>query len=72
MEFLNTLPPYFFFYIIPLILWEGVWKGIALWKSARQGQLLWFIAILVVNSAGILPILYIVFFQSKTTKILSK
>jgi len=48
-----------------LSLWEGVWKGIALWKSGRHKQLVWFICILVFNTAGILPIIYILFFQKK-------
>lgn len=51
--------------IIVLIIWEGIWKLIALWKSARNEQLAWFIAIGVLNTAGILPILYILFFQKK-------
>ncbi len=51
--------------LIPLIIWEAVWKAIALWKSARNNQLPWFIAILVLNTVGILPIVYIVFFQKK-------
>jgi hypothetical protein len=44
-------------------LWEIIWKGIGLWKAARNGQKYWFIAILIINSAGILPILYIFVFQ---------
>lgn len=68
MESSNIFPLHFLFYIIPLIIWEGIWKGIALWKSARGKQLPWFIALLIINSAGILPIIYIVFFQSKTQK----
>ncbi|MBI4454229.1 hypothetical protein HY636_06305 [Candidatus Woesearchaeota archaeon] len=50
--------------LIPLIIWEAVWKGIGLWKSARNNQLVWFIAILVINSVGILPIIYLLFFQN--------
>lgn len=53
-----------FWYLLPvLILWEAVWKGVGLWRSAKNDQLAWFIAILVINSVGILPILYIIFFQ---------
>ncbi|MDK2912419.1 MAG: hypothetical protein PWR29_1376, partial [Methanolobus sp.] len=49
--------------ILILALWELVWKGIALWKAARNEQKYWFIAMLILNTAGILPILYIFFFQ---------
>ena len=48
-----------------LILWSVVWKGYGLWKSARNNQLYWYIAMLVLNTAGILPIIYIVWFQKK-------
>lgn len=55
--------------LIPLlILWDVIWRGLALWKSARNGQIYWFIALLLVNSLGIVPILYIKFFQ-KITKV---
>jgi len=48
-----------------LMLWEGIWKGIALWKAGRNSQLAWFVAIFILNTAGILPILYIYLFQKK-------
>jgi hypothetical protein len=54
--------------IIVLSLWEAVWKGIALWKSGRNNQLAWFICILIFNTIGILPIVYLLFFQKKGKK----
>jgi hypothetical protein len=54
--------------IIVLSLWEAVWKGIALWKSGRNNQLAWFICILIFNTIGILPIVYLLFFQKKWKK----
>ena len=48
-----------------LILWELAWKGIALYKSARNRQLGWFVVMLIVNTVGILEIVYLIFFQSK-------
>jgi len=53
-------------WLIPLIIWEAIWKGIALWKSGRNNQLKWFIAIFILNTVGILPIIYLKFFQKKT------
>jgi hypothetical protein len=50
-------------WIIAVVLWEAVWKGIALYKAARNRQQFWFIALLVINTVGIFPILYILFFQ---------
>jgi hypothetical protein len=52
-------------WLIPLVIWDGVWKGIALWKSGRNNQLAWFVVNFILNTAGILPIIYIFFFQNK-------
>ena len=49
--------------IVLLAIWDGVWKLIALLKSARHNQLGWFICLAIFNTAGILPILYILCFQ---------
>ena len=49
--------------IVIVAIWDGVWKLIALWKSARHNQLAWFICLAIFNTAGILPILYILCFQ---------
>jgi len=51
--------------IVLLILWDAIWKSIALWKAARNNQLSWFIVFLIFNTVGILPIVYIKFFQRK-------
>jgi heme A synthase len=51
--------------IVVLAIWTIVWKGIALWKAARSGSKVWFIVMLVVNTIGILEILYIFFFSKK-------
>ena len=48
-----------------LALWELVWKGIALRKAGRNNQQAWFVCILIFNTMGILPILYILLFQNK-------
>ena len=42
-----------------IALWSIVWKGFGLWKAAKNGNLFWFIVILVINSAGILEIIYL-------------
>lgn len=45
--------------IFLLIVWSGVWKAIALWRAARNNHLGWFVALCIVNTCGILEILYI-------------
>jgi len=48
---------------VALFAWVVVWKGLALWKAGRQGQQWWFVGLLVVNTLGILEILYIYVFS---------
>lgn len=45
--------------IIILAIWEVVWKLIAMWKAGRNNHLAWFICIALINTVGILPIVYI-------------
>lgn len=51
--------------LVVVSLWELLWKGIALWRSARGKQLYWYLGILIFNTVGILPILYLLFFQKR-------
>ncbi len=51
--------------LIIVMLWELIWKGFALWRSAKNGQKYWFIAVLIINSVGILPIIYLAFFSGR-------
>jgi hypothetical protein len=55
-----------------VIVWAVAWKGIALWHAARNRQLIWYIALIVVNTAGILEIIYIIFFQKKDLFVTSR
>jgi methionyl-tRNA synthetase len=46
--------------LLPVILvWSLAWKGWALWLAARRGEFVWFLIMLVVNTLGILEIIYI-------------
>lgn len=49
--------------ILLLATWDGVWKLIAMWKSARNNQVGWYVCLAIFNTVGILPILYILVFQ---------
>ena len=74
-EFLNNknmeqcCPLHQFTWLIPvfviLCIWESVWKFIAMWKSARNNHIAWFICIAVFNTVGILPIIYILTHRKK-------
>jgi hypothetical protein len=52
-----------------LYLWSLLWKGLALWKAAKLKQRNWFVGILVLNTAGILEIVYLFFFATKKMRI---
>jgi hypothetical protein len=45
--------------IILLLVWSLFWKGLALWHAARLGNNRWFIAMLLLNTMGILEIFYL-------------
>jgi hypothetical protein len=46
-------------FLLLVVLWSIFWKGLALWHSARRGQYWWFLILLVVNTLGILEIVYL-------------
>lgn len=50
---------------VALVAWSLAWKGIALWKAARNNQMYWFAALMVINTVGILEIIYIYVFAQK-------
>jgi len=63
--------PFPTFFLVVIAIWSLAWKGVALWKAAHHEQKGWFVALLIVNTAGLLEIAYILFFQ-KTPVITSK
>jgi methionyl-tRNA synthetase len=60
---------FFLPFIVAAVLWTLVLKGFALWHSARAGQKWWFVALLVINTVGILEIVYLVWFRPKSTEL---
>jgi len=56
--------------LIPvLLLWSLLWKGLALWNASKNNQKNWFIAILVLNTLGILEITYLFYFAKNKLKL---
>lgn len=49
--------------IVVLIIWSLAWKGVALWRAAHRDEKKWFIALFMVNTIGILEILYLYVFS---------
>jgi len=50
--------------IIFILVWTLPWKGVALWRAARNGHFRWFWALILINSLAILDIIYILFFSN--------
>ena len=48
-----------------IMIWALFWKGCALWIAAKNNQKGWFLALLILNTAGILEIVYIFFIAKK-------
>ncbi len=60
--------PNYLNWLLPLVVIDIALKGISLWRAAQGSQKGWFVALLIVNSAGILPIIYLLFFEKKKKK----
>ncbi len=60
-----TLDSNLFPLIALLAAWDIIWKAIGLWKAARNSQKYWFVFILFINTVGILPMIYLKFYQKR-------
>ncbi len=45
--------------IILIVAWTLAWKGFALWRAAELREKNWFIALFLLNTLGILDIIYL-------------
>lgn len=51
--------PYFNIIVLILALWAIPWKIYAVWTAVKNDQKKWFVALLLLNTVGILEIFYI-------------
>lgn len=51
--------PFVGIFAIILVIWSIVWKVYAVWNAAKHNRKKWFVALLVLNTLGILEIFYI-------------
>jgi heme A synthase len=56
------------FIFVLVVVWSAIWKLMAMWKAAKKGAIAWFIVFGLVNTVGILEILYIYVFSNMKTK----
>lgn len=52
--------------LLILIIWSLVWKGYALWTSAKHNHKKWFVVLLIFNTVGLLEIFYILYIVKKS------
>lgn len=55
-----SIPPAWIVLLVTAAIWELGWKGLALWRAGRRNEPGWFIALLIINTVGILPIIYLI------------
>ena len=74
MSSFDPLSLSFFGTTISLILiWSLFWKGLALWHSAQRKDGWWFVALLLINTVGLLEIVYLfVFAKLKIDELFGK
>lgn len=51
--------------IVLVAVWTILWKGVALWRASGNRSIAWFIVLLLINTLGILDIIYIFAFSKK-------
>jgi hypothetical protein len=51
--------PGFNILLVVLVLWSILWKSLALWHSARQGRPYWFVAFIILNTIGVLELVFL-------------
>lgn len=66
MQDLNSFFLNFLWLFMLVMLWQLIWKGLALWKAGKNQDKVWFIVLFLVNTVGILDIIYL--FAIKTKK----
>jgi hypothetical protein len=56
---LQDLPPSARAGLVAAVGWTLAWKGVSLWRAARNGSKPWFVALLLSNTMGVLDALYL-------------
>lgn len=52
--------------LVIILIWSLFWKGLSLWIAVKNNQSKWFIALLILNTLGILDMIYIFFVMKKS------
>jgi len=52
--------------LLLLTIWSYGWKIPAIWRTVKNENKKWFVALLILNTFGILEIAYLMYFSNKT------
>jgi len=66
--YFDSLEPATLALLFSLLLLLQIVKGFALWKAAQNSSTAWFIALLFLNTLGILEVVYIFLFSKRERK----
>ncbi len=51
--------------LIPAIIWSLFWKGWALWVAGNRKEKVWFVVLFLLNTLGVLDIIYLLLRRKK-------
>ena len=54
--------------LIVISIWEAIWTGLAMWRSAKNNHVIWFVVFLLVNLLAIPEIIYLIVTSKKHRK----
>jgi len=54
--------------LILVQVWDLIWKAFALWRAARKRDIFWFVLLILINSAGLLPAFYLFYISERPKK----
>lgn len=62
-EMIANFPPWLIAVFAVAQVWDLCWRGMGMWKASKKNKLPWFVAMLLFNTIGILPIIYLAWFD---------
>lgn len=56
--------------VLLVAAWEIGWRIPSVWRAAQRGHKVWFVFLLLVNSLGVLPIIYFLTAGKKSDEVI--
>ena len=53
--------------VLVMVIWSIFWKCYSVWTAVKRGDKRWFVALVILNTAGILDMIYIFGVVKKST-----